>query len=591
MSFIRSAVLVCIAFGTVALAALPPLGSAPFTEHHTLFYTLNASSGAYNYSFTNITNARKAVELNRNPSVQGWDYVKVATRPEWFDGNATESYYAAGYAEGFLTADSIYSMYYNAISMYVPQLSPCFYAWLDDHWEHMHALADADTGDFGAQLRRQLRLVRGIADGYNAAIPTLKSNFTPAATALNYTDIFLISFQAEIGRALAACNGTAPLSKRATTPPGHCSALVKVTADDVILAHTTWAGYTMLVRMFKTYDLGGDANAVVTMSSYPGSLSSIDDWYMTSHGIAATETTISPTSNADDSFVTPRSVSEFMRVMIANFLAQNPKEWADLFATHNSGTYNNEYMVVHMRAVEEHGVNPLPNGSFYVVEQMPGSVIAHDMTDYLQANKFWSSFNIPHFNESYVFLGYEAMYEQYGDYFSRTKYARARIFHDKQATVVDEASMLALIRYNNYTEDEYGIIPWCKQAGGNPGPQSFDCPADALRSGVLAIAARGDLAPQAFRINVYPYMIGDVARGLWGAIDAKITSGRLMAGGKQQGIAVCGPSPGANLGHFSWSEFAAANVNNSAMVATTQRRQMPDRFAFEPVLFCEGKHC
>ena len=72
------------------------------------------------------------------------------------------------------------------------------------------------------------------------------------------------------------------------------------------------------------------------MSSYPGSLSSIDDWYMTSYGLAATETTNSFNNDALNAYVLPQSVSEFMRAMVANFVSTTAPEWVQNFASYLS---------------------------------------------------------------------------------------------------------------------------------------------------------------------------------------------------------------------------------------------------------------
>jgi hypothetical protein len=40
------------------------------------------------------------------------------------------------------------------------------------------------------------------------------------------------------------------------------------------------------------------------------------------------------------------SVLSWMRGMAANWLATTPKEWAEYFAMHNSGTYNSQWMIL-----------------------------------------------------------------------------------------------------------------------------------------------------------------------------------------------------------------------------------------------------
>jgi hypothetical protein len=43
--------------------------------------------------------------------------------------------------------------------------------------------------------------------------------------------------------------------------------------------------------------------------------------------------------------ILPISVPEWMRVVVANRLANSGKEWVDKFYVFNDGTYNNEWMV------------------------------------------------------------------------------------------------------------------------------------------------------------------------------------------------------------------------------------------------------
>ena len=43
--------------------------------------------------------------------------------------------------------------------------------------------------------------------------------------------------------------------------------------------------------------------------------------------------------------LTPHSVLSWQRVRVANLMASNGSEWVAHFKRHNSGTYNNQYMV------------------------------------------------------------------------------------------------------------------------------------------------------------------------------------------------------------------------------------------------------
>jgi hypothetical protein len=76
---------------------------------------------------------------------------------------------------------------------------------------------------------------------------------------------------------------------------GRCTAIVRLLSDnsDIIMAHASWEGYNEMLRIYKFYEvnLPGVASTVVSFSSYPGMLSSTDDWYITSAGLGVMETT------------------------------------------------------------------------------------------------------------------------------------------------------------------------------------------------------------------------------------------------------------------------------------------------------------
>jgi len=71
-----------------------------------------------------------------------------------------------------------------------------------------------------------------------------------------------------------------------------CSTIVKVLKDDddkykdILISHSTWDGYSEMIRFFKHYEFEflGQNLAMpahkVTFSSYPGCISSTDDWFM-----------------------------------------------------------------------------------------------------------------------------------------------------------------------------------------------------------------------------------------------------------------------------------------------------------------------
>jgi hypothetical protein len=137
---------------------------------------------------------------------------------------------------------------------------------------------------------------------------------------------------------------------------GHCSVIIRAIGNpaaptELYAAHTTWGPFETMTRVFKLYDLpwataGAGAGAgqtvpatALSFSSYPGALYSNDDWYVTSAGLVVTETTIANNNASLWALVTPQTVLEWSRNMVANRLAANGPAWAAAFLTANSGTY------------------------------------------------------------------------------------------------------------------------------------------------------------------------------------------------------------------------------------------------------------
>ena len=80
----------------------------------------------------------------------------------------------------------------------------------------------------------------------------------------------------------------------------------------------------------------------------------MDDFYLTSAGLATTETTLFVYNkelyrNLSSDF----AVYEPIRVMVANRLAQFASQWGKMFEKYNSGTYNNQWMIVDYKKINE----------------------------------------------------------------------------------------------------------------------------------------------------------------------------------------------------------------------------------------------
>ena len=65
-------------------------------------------------------------------------------------------------------------------------------------------------------------------------------------------------------------------------------------------------------------------------------------------------------------------VLEWIRVLVSNRLSKNGLQWAKMFAEFNSGTYNNQWMIVdYSKFIPQ---KTPEEGLFYALEQMPGYI-------------------------------------------------------------------------------------------------------------------------------------------------------------------------------------------------------------------------
>ena len=71
--------------------------------------------------------------------------------------------------------------------------------------------------------------------------------------------------------------------------------------------------------------------------------------------------------------VVPQSLFAWQRVRLANHMAANGSQWFNIVKQYNSGTYNNQYMVLDLRRIKAGEF--VDDDALWVVEQIPGLVL------------------------------------------------------------------------------------------------------------------------------------------------------------------------------------------------------------------------
>ena len=323
--------------------------------------------------------------------------------------NDTAQMFAAGFLEGALTQARVYEQYYNVHSYIaghftnntIPQKFQDFFT-AQDAWARQQVAAN--TSDLWKAHGLILSQFDGLVAGYQATAPADQALTVFDLQQVNaigdFLDLIPALSRRDDPKVASAWDWYAMNSSffaqrlRETT---HCSALVKTDAtfSDLWFSHVAWFAYSTTIRIWKSYNFAVALPAVagreMSFSSYPGYLSSLDDWYaMWSSGIAVLETTNSIFNTTLYDLVTPQSMWAWQRVRAANLLASSGPAWYQAFAAYNSGTYNNQYMVVNVGSFKPGAA--LLVDTLWIVEQIPGLVVGGDTTQQLERGH-WPSYN------------------------------------------------------------------------------------------------------------------------------------------------------------------------------------------------------
>lgn len=375
--------------------------------------------------------------------------------------------------------------------------------------------AEKPTSSFWEAVRLSTRQLDGIQQGYSAVLGHVQH--------LSLVDFWMLNSIGDMDDLIPAMNYTRqkksanghmvremcdqPWCILLAESRSHCSAIVKPVNGELFAAHEMWASYLQMLMVWKEYDLhltpdasrGAKRNAHVVFSSWPGMISSEDDFYITSSGLVVLETTNNVYNYSLYNRLTPNSVLSWIRAVTANYLASTPEEWHNVMKQYNSGTYNNQWMVINMRNPFTDATNKTLRANTLVIgSQLPGFYQNQDVTGHINKYGYWPSYNVPYLKDAWVLAGYQVMAEHYGNSYTWDMAPRAQVFRQREESATDMATLKKLMRYNDFQHD----------------PIAKGCPMNQL-------ASRGDLSPKGLE-GCY--------RAAFGAVNAKITSSKRSDG-------------------------------------------------------------
>ena len=409
----------------------------------------------------------------------GWDKLSIKTNPLYRDEIQAEG---AGRLEGALTKERIYNFFLNLeqevdINERISKFFEDQEAFVIDSVEKGEGSRDPML--YNAYLIK--KQYNGMMEQYNITADAdkklTKNNFhlmNYYAELFDLADKYRVEVEGETDYKQMDNEQLLKIFLERT----HCSALFKLKNDfsDLYFGHNTWNTYFSTIRLIKEYNFNFNNRWVrsknIIFTSYPASISSIDDFYITSHGLIAIETTNSMYNDSLYSEINPNTLFTCERAMICNRISNSSKEWAENFAKYNSGTYNNQFMILDKNKVNL--VNKsIEQDAFYIVETLPGLVKINNVTDIFKFG-YWSSFNLPFDKEIYDLSGLKEVIDsrpEAASYLSYDMCARTKIFRRDQWSSDNLDGFMKLMRYNDYLHDPF--------SEGNPS---------------YAISSRSDLA-------------------------------------------------------------------------------------------------
>jgi hypothetical protein len=450
---------------------------------------MDANSGALKAT-SGISTTRAAAwgYMKEELSKDGWIKLFVQTTDSSRVPNDIRMY-AAGFVEGLLSAVRISQFYSNSFQTLMKDennaaainnlkrvfedelkfvqsktnihagtasVEPADPYWKQIRYQYMQMWALKDAYNFVAAANgvRQLSLLDFMFINSHAELPELLQAYAPDA--MKKRPSFLLQGDAMNPARQRALRGNSNNEGNATSQEadhdweerlsknGHCSALVRLASEnkDLFVGHTTWGDYGKMTRIFKYYhfDLAG-ANTkakLVGFSSYPGCISSTDSFYMLNSGLVVMDTSLEIlNANVYDRVSKNNHVPDFMHIMAANRMASSAAHWAVLFSEVNSGTGNSQWMIIdYNRFVPS---KPIPDGTLWVLEQVPGITMKKDMTSWLRDKGYWASYNRPYFEQTRTMSGHTEAEKKHGALYSYENGPRASIL--KKVTPLSEHLM------------------------------------------------------------------------------------------------------------------------------------------------------
>jgi hypothetical protein len=216
--------------------------------------------------------------------------------------------------------------------------------WMDENMKFMRDQISAHPDDaYWHDISLVIAQFDGLVRGYQFAAPQEQR--------LREVDLQIIQSIGDIYDLEPFWNASYELAETYGT---ECSGLVRLAPDlsDVYFSHNSWSDFRKMTNVVKDYHFEAPERVTkrVIVTTKMGALPSSEDFWMTDRGLLFLETTNGNYNRSLYSRLTPNSLLTWVRGLHAAWTADSGSRWASEFLAMNSGTYNNQYVIVDAKA-------------------------------------------------------------------------------------------------------------------------------------------------------------------------------------------------------------------------------------------------
>ena len=360
----------------------------------------------------------------------------------------------AGVLEGYATHEQIFNHFQlqkdqHGFSRDEP-IPENWANWLSENMRYTMESAEAyQDEEYWQQINLIMTQFKGLMEGYNMSAKP-ENHMDPV-------DFWFIEAECELWDIDYVVNPHK--RKLQVDDTDHCSALIRVPRDlsDIYIAHDTWSDYRCMHHQLKEYHfpIKNFKASRVLMSTRVGKLFSYDDFYMADSGLIVMETTLSVFNLSLYDNVKPKSLLTWVRAIRAMWTTDNGNDWTSAIMAHNSGTLNNQYLVLDTKKWVRYQ-EPKPN-LLWLIEQMPGDFERLDISDILKRQGYWPSFNVPFTPKIYNLSGCPEKVNTSGEIYSYYDSPRYKIFARDAPTIDNFEEFKFMMLYNDWTNDPLSL--------------------------------------------------------------------------------------------------------------------------------------